>query len=151
MANTIKRGIKKLLDPSGQRSKNRKYKKLLRRIDKSRKKAVELDDVDFELIKYVLTNEYTMVSSERLINTIKSCRYVVENNIPGDFVECGVWRGGNGILAKKIFERLGADKKVWMFDTFAGMTAPTSVDINSRNNASAETAFNERQKETHNE
>ena len=59
-----------------------------------------------------------MTSVHRLINTLKSCYYVVENNIPGDFVECGVWRGGNAILAKKIFEHLNSDKKVWMFDTF---------------------------------
>ena len=36
-----------------------------------------------------------MTSMPKLINTLNSARYVVENKIPGDFVECGVWRGGN--------------------------------------------------------
>lgn len=36
--------------------------------------------------------------------------------------------GGHSILAKKIFELNGSDKKVWMFDTFTGMTKPQSVD-----------------------
>lgn len=72
-------------------------------------------------------------------------------NIPGDFVECGVWRGGNGILAKKVFEHLGSNKNVWMFDTFEGMTAPTSVDVAAKTQLSAEGHFLDSQKDTHNE
>ena len=53
--------------------------------------AVELDDSDVDLIKHVLDGGLTMTSVPRLVNTLKSCRYVVENKIPGDFVECGVW------------------------------------------------------------
>ena len=68
--------------------------------------AVELDKEEVGLIRYVLESYFTMTSVARLVNTLKSCKYAVENNIPGDFVECGVWRGGHGILAKKIFERL---------------------------------------------
>ena len=86
--------------------------------------AVELDAEEVKLISYVLENNFTMTSVARLVNTLKSCKYAVQNNIPGDFVECGVWRGGHGILAKKIFERMGSSKKVWMFDTFEGMAEP---------------------------
>ncbi len=112
--------------------------------------AVELDDVDVELIRYVRDSRFTMTSIPRLVNTLKSCRYVVENNIPGDFIECGVWRGGNGILAKKVFERLGSDKKVWMFDTFEGMTAPTSDDVAAKTKVSAEKKFRNSQKASFN-
>ena len=87
--------------------------------------AVELDVEEVKLISYVLENNFTMTSVARLVNTLKSCKYAVQNNIPGDFVECGVWRGGHGILAKKIFERMGSSKKVWMFDTFEGMAEPS--------------------------
>ena len=113
--------------------------------------AVELDDSDVDLINYVIENGYTMTSLPRLVNTLKSCRYVLENEIPGDFVECGVWRGGNGILAKKIFQYFGSDKKVWMFDTFEGMTEPTKVNIESSTKVSAEVEYLDGQKETHNE
>ena len=85
---------------------------------------VELNNYECELIKFVYENQFTMTSIPRLVNTLKSCKYVVENNIPGDFVECGVWRGGNGILARKYFDHVGSKKKVWMFDTFEGMTEP---------------------------
>ena len=113
--------------------------------------ATELEKFDINLINQIIDKKYTMTSVHRLINTLKSCYYVVENNIPGDFVECGVWRGGNAILAKKIFEHLNSDKKVWMFDTFEGMTAPTNVDIEAINQISAENKFAESQTNTHNE
>ena len=119
--------------------------------DKYHNIAVELDPTDVDIIKYVLDGGYTMTSVPRLVNTVKSCRYVVDNNIPGDFVECGVWRGGNGILAKKVFERLGSNKKVWMFDTFEGMTKPTSVDVAAKTQMAAEIKYRENQLETHNE
>ena len=111
----------------------------------------ELDDSDVDLIKYVLDSGYTMTSVPRLVNTLKSCRYVVENNIPGDFVKCGVWRGGNGILAKKLFNELGSQKCVWMFDTFEGMTAPTEFDVESETGEHASQTYEDSQSETHND
>ena len=74
--------------------------------------VVELDSKDIELINYVLDKKYTMAGTKRLINTVKSCHYVVKNDIPGDFVECGVWRGGNGILAKR-FSNISAQIKMF--------------------------------------
>ena len=122
------------------------------RIDISKQNfPVDLDSDEIELIKYVLESKLTMTTLPRLISTVKSCKYVVENGIPGDFVECGVWRGGNGILARKIFERLGSGKKVWMFDTFEGMTEPTEFDVAASNKAPAKSKFFAMQRETHNE
>ena len=96
MKQVIKRSIHKLVNQFG-------YS--IQRIgDEYDDIAVELDDNDVDLIKYVLDRGYTMASVARLVNTLKSCRYVVENKIPGDFVECGVWRGGNSILAKRLFD-----------------------------------------------
>jgi hypothetical protein len=112
--------------------------------------AIELDDDDVDLIKYVFDSGLTMTCLSRLVNTLKSCRYVVENNIPGDFVECGVFRGGNGILAKRLFEKLGANRSVWMFDTFKGMTAPTEYDVQIRTKIHAGKQFRKKQKDQHN-
>ena len=92
-----------------------------------------------------------MTSFPRMVNTLKACRYVLENDIEGDFVECGVWRGGNGILAKKVFQYFGSDKKVWMFDTFEGMTEPTELDVKASTKVSAEKEYLESQREQHNE
>lgn len=113
--------------------------------------AVELDDNDVDLIKYVLDSGYTMTSVPRLVNTLKSCRYVVENKIPGDFVECGVWRGGNGILANKLFNELDSKRSVWMFDTFEGMTEPTQFDVAARTKEHAFKKYISSQLDSHNE
>ncbi len=111
----------------------------------------ELNTQETALIRYIYDNKLTMGPIPRLINTVKSCCYVVRNNIPGDFVECGVWRGGHAILAKKVFEYLGSDKKVWMFDTFEGMTKPTKIDKTINNGILAEKKFLQSQKENYNE
>ena len=88
----------------------------------------ELSEEEIRAVKYVKNNNLTMGSIIKLIDTAMAVKYIIKNNISGDFVECGVWRGGHSILAKKIFELNGSDKKVWMFDTFMGMTKPTAVD-----------------------
>ena len=44
--------------------------------------------------------------------------------IPGDIVECGVWRGGNIILARIMCP----DRVCWLYDTFAGMPPPGPYD-----------------------
>ena len=90
---------------------------------------VEFTKTDTDIFNFVLNNNLTVVGSLRLIATIMSCKYVIENNIYGDFVECGVWRGGNSIAAKLIFEAYDCDKKVHLFDTFSGLTEPSNVDM----------------------
>ena len=89
---------------------------------------VEMSQDDIELVQYVLLNKLSMVSIEGLCSTLMAAKYVAKNQIPGDFVECGVWRGGNSIIAAEIFKRYAVDKKIYLFDTFLGMTAPTEVD-----------------------
>lgn len=89
---------------------------------------VEFGPADIRVLNYVIENRLTMASRERVIATIKACKHAVEAGVPGDFVECGVWRGGNSIAAKLTFEHYGSDKKVWSLDTFAGMTAPSEHD-----------------------
>jgi len=91
---------------------------------------VEIDDSDRAAFRYVRETRLSTSTDERLFATIMACRHVVERNIEGDFVECGVWRGGNSIIAAHVFKNLGSSKNVWLFDTFAGMTQPTGVDIN---------------------
>lgn len=98
---------------------------------------VEIDDSDKALFQYVRDRHLSTSTDERLFATLMACRHVVERNIPGDFVECGVWRGGNSITAAHVFRNLGAERDVWLFDTFAGMTPPTAVDINYRGEVAA--------------
>jgi O-methyltransferase len=90
---------------------------------------VEFSPREIEICKYITDNKLTMAPREAVINTMLSAKYVVEQDLPGDFVECGVWRGGNALAAKLVFEDLGSPKGVWLFDTFKGMTEPTKRDV----------------------
>ena len=79
---------------------------------------IELSDFSRDLILDIYKRNLTMVSVERLISTALSCEFISKNNIQGAFVECGVWRGGNSILAKGIFDHFNDSRKVFLFDTF---------------------------------
>lgn len=78
-----------------------------------------------------------MTSAERLWALIRAVRYVVDNAIPGDFVECGVWRGGSAMAIALTLKDLGAERQLWLYDTFAGMTAPTGNDVQAGTGKSA--------------
>jgi hypothetical protein len=69
-----------------------------------------------------------MTGYDRLFFLIQSIIYVHSNKVLGDFVECGVWRGGNLILFQKMINKLNIKKKIYAFNTFEGMTKPLEVD-----------------------
>jgi O-methyltransferase len=69
-----------------------------------------------------------MCSNARLRGLYRALRYVVSHDIPGDVVECGSARGGSAALMALTLRRLGARRKLWLFDTFEGLPAPTSQD-----------------------
>ena len=71
----------------------------------------------------------TMTSIERMYALYKAVRYVVEAGIPGDFVECGVWRGGSVMMIGATLLGLGVtDRGIHLYDTFEGMAPPTEAD-----------------------
>ena len=83
-------------------------------------------------------------------SVIQATKYIVNNNIPGDLVECGVWRGGMAIAMAIVLDDLKSDKKIYLYDTYEGMTEPTYDDVDYRG-VSAENKFNRLTKDDHNE
>jgi O-methyltransferase len=72
----------------------------------------------------------TMTSIERMHALWSALRYVVHNRIDGDIVECGVWRGGSMMLsALTLGAAEGARRRLWLYDTFAGMSEPSDADV----------------------
>lgn len=72
---------------------------------------------------------YTMTSPERLFSLYHAVHYVIKNNIPGDFVECGVWKGGSSMMIAHVLKELGVtDRPIWMYDTYEGMSEPDDND-----------------------
>ena len=77
-----------------------------------------------------LCHEQTMTSIERMVALHDAVRHVVAHEIPGDFVECGVWRGGSSMLAALTFAHLDdLSRDLYLFDTFDGMPEPSSLDL----------------------
>lgn len=70
------------------------------------------------------SNAETMIGYERLSNLQNCIIDVIKNNIEGDFIETGVWRGGACILAKIIIDEYKSDKKVFVADSFEGLPKP---------------------------
>ncbi|MEU6678186.1 TylF/MycF/NovP-related O-methyltransferase [Streptomyces sp. NPDC046925] len=88
----------------------------------------DYDDEAKDIIRAV--KPYTMTSPERLNAFILATRHVVRHNIPGDIVECGVWRGGSMQACAKALLGAGVtDRDLYLFDTFEGMTPPTEEDL----------------------
>jgi O-methyltransferase len=82
---------------------------------------------------YELCKKYSMTSLDRMYALFKSVIYVVDNNIPGDFVECGVWRGGSSMLIAETLKLMNqTDRKIYLYDTFEGMPEPSSKDTKIR-------------------
>jgi hypothetical protein len=70
-----------------------------------------------------------MTGSERISSLCHAARYVAKSEIPGDIVECGVWRGGSMMAAAMTFVmEQDLSRTLHLFDTFEGMTPPTEVD-----------------------
>lgn len=89
---------------------------------------VEASDADAALIASL--SPFTMTSAERLWSLVGAVRYVTDTGLVGDFVECGVWRGGSVMAMAKELSNLGVtDRHIWLYDTFAGMTEPTEFDV----------------------
>ena len=111
---------------------------------------VELNEEEKKILSYVAERKITMTSYERLATTLMACKHVIERGIEGSFVECGVWRGGNAIVAAATFKLYKCQRRVYLFDTFEGMTVPTDED-SAIDGTPARDTFEEHKTSTHNE
>ncbi|MDC1330615.1 TylF/MycF family methyltransferase [Pelagibacteraceae bacterium] len=99
-------------------------------------KIIELTNNEKELIN--LVKDYSMTPQIRIYSLIKALKHINQKKILGDFVECGVWKGGNIILFKKIIELTNdSSRKIFAYDTFEGMTEPDENDFDISKNLNA--------------
>src|ERR1700753_1413752 len=87
-------------------------------------------DFDKETVDtYSKVKPYTMTTPERIASLCNAVNYLVENNIEGDFVEGGVWRGGGTMAAIDTLIKAGDTKReIYLYDTYEGMSEPTEAD-----------------------
>jgi O-methyltransferase len=69
----------------------------------------------------------TMLGERRLDNLQRATETVLEEGVPGDLIEAGVWRGGATILMRAVLQAYGVtDRTVWVADSFEGVPLPDS-------------------------
>lgn len=107
------------------------------RIDSSAVRLpIETTDADRAIVSFV--RPYSMTSAERIWSLLQAVSYVEDEQIPGAFVECGVWRGGSVMaMARKLVDLDRTDRDIWLYDTFEGMTAPTADDVEASSGLTA--------------
>ena len=78
----------------------------------------------FELPPWPLT----MIGSRRLDNVEHCMRSVLEQGVPGDFIETGVWKGGTTIFMRGVLRAQGiGDRRVYVADSFEGVPPPDAT------------------------
>ena len=103
--------------------------RLRRRLDEVRAKAVpdHYDEGAVTILRRV--EPRTMTDHAKLFGLVEATRYLVRHDIPGDVVECGVWRGGSMQAVALALQELGStDRALHLFDTFEGMPPPSEKD-----------------------
>jgi hypothetical protein len=78
-----------------------------------------------------------MTSVERIFALCKAVEYIVANGIPGDIVECGVWRGGSMMAVARTLMEQKAVRRLHLFDAFEGMAPPGEIDRDLRGEPAA--------------
>ena len=74
---------------------------------------------------------YTITGPQRQWTLLKALEYLDSNALLGDIVECGVWRGGNMMMVKEARKGHEISRRIFLFDTFSGMSLPTAADVSA--------------------
>jgi O-methyltransferase len=70
--------------------------------------------------------QHTMIGRLRLENVARCLEAIRQANVPGDLIECGVWRGGVTVFMRGFLKAFGmVDRTVWVADSFAGLPYPS--------------------------
>jgi O-methyltransferase len=70
-----------------------------------------------------------MIGMQRLTSLQHCVETVLADDVPGDLVECGVWRGGASILMRAVLSAYGdRTRRVWLADSFAGVPPPDAAN-----------------------
>lgn len=85
---------------------------------------------------------FTLLGFECLWSLYSLAKRVCEEDIPGNFVECGVCRGGSSALLAWVIKNYSRrPRKLYAFDVFSGMPEPTEADRDYRGVAANATGF----------
>ena len=113
--------------------KNLRNKWLVKLLRRSKMLVLKENEYDVEERKHrrsigvdwPLMQAQTMVGLTRLDNLEFILKDIIKNEIDGDIVETGVWRGGAGIFIRAVLKVNNVtDKLIWLCDSFEGLPSP---------------------------
>lgn len=78
------------------------------------------------LIRINSPTTHTLLGSQALTSLRNCARQAIWLRVPGDFMECGTWRGGACILLRAVQQAMGAGgrRRTWVADSFQGLPQP---------------------------
>lgn len=84
---------------------------------------------------YEKCKPFTMTSPERMFSLHKAVEYIIGHKIEGDFVECGVWKGGSAMMMAHSLLLSNTQRDIYLYDTFEGMSEPNEKDKDLHGNS----------------
>ena len=72
--------------------------------------------------------EITLASELNLWSIYQSLKYINDEKIDGDIVECGVYNGNTLAFIGEINDELNLKKRIWGYDTFNGFVENSFTD-----------------------
>jgi len=83
------------------------------------KNLIDSDAIENGLIRG--SNSFTMIGTKRLLNIKYLINIISDENIEGDLIEAGVWKGGVIIYMRACLVAYSLNKKVFGADSFKGL------------------------------
>jgi len=91
-------------------------------------RSYDISPLEWELIGDL--RPLAATSLESLVSTIRATQYVIDTNVPGAILECGVFHGAQVALMQRVLLHNGVrDREIYAYDTFNGMPEPGTEDV----------------------
>ena len=89
------------------------------RMDRKIRYPIEFTKRDIEIFNYVNERDLTMIGKQRMFSNILIAKWITLNELEGDFVECGVWRGGSMMaVAMSLLKLKNFNYDLYLYDTY---------------------------------
>ncbi len=88
------------------------------------------DFTAMEKAVFIEVRDIVIAKPEAVVSLLRAVSYIIDNDIPGALVECGVFKGGNIVaMLRALLAKGRVDRDIYLFDTFEGMPFPEEVDV----------------------
>lgn len=92
---------------------------------------------------YMPYHALTLVTWDACHTLYNAILHVIRNRVDGDIVECGVFKGGvSAFMAKVLVDQSSTHRKLYLCDTYEGMTVPDENDLSGADSSKSSTAIN---------